>query len=81
MTLPIINSRADLDALKGTQEYADFIGYLKGSMTRKENVAEYPEGYGTPDYTGEAIEPVWIDVEDLNAINRFGFTKENLEAI
>lgn len=77
----IINSREDLDALKGTQRHDDFINYLKGSMMRKENVAEYPEGYGTADYTGEVIEPVWIDVEDLSTINRFGFTKEELEAI
>jgi len=37
MAFPIINSREDLDALKGTQEYADFIDYIKGSMTRKVN--------------------------------------------
>lgn len=48
---------------------------LKGSMTRKQNVAEYPENYNSPDYDGPAIEPVWVDVEDLTAIEAFGFTK------
>ena len=76
--MSIINSREDLDSVKGTQRYDDFINYLKGSMTRKENVAEYPEGYGMPDYTGEVIDPVWMEVEDLTVITRYGFKKEEL---
>jgi len=71
----IINTRADLDALQGTQAYADFMAALKGSMTRREDQAEYPSNYGDPDYDGPAIEPVWVDVEDLTTIERFGFTK------
>lgn len=73
-----INSRADLDALKGTKAYDDFIAYLKGSMVRKENQAVYPEGYGTADYEGPEIEPKWVEVEDMTTITRFGFTKEEL---
>lgn len=48
---------------------------LKGSMTRREDQAEYPENYSDPDYDGPTIEPVWVDVEDLTTIERFGFTK------
>jgi len=71
-----INSREDLDALKGTQSYADFINYLKGSMTRKINVAEYPDNYKREGYDGPEIEPVWEEVEDMTVIERFGFSKE-----
>lgn len=76
---PIINSRADLDALKGTKEHADFIGYLKGSMTRKTDIAEYPDDYNREGYDGSEIEPIWVEVEDLSTITRFGFTPEELE--
>ncbi len=71
----IINTRADLDALQGTQAHADFMASLKGSMTRRENQAAYPDNYNDPDYDGPAVEPVWVDVEDLSTIERFGFTK------
>ena len=74
----IINSRADLDAIQGTPEYDEFMTYLKGSMTRIQNVRVYPEDYGTPEYTGETLEPIWEDVEDLSTITLFGFTKEEL---
>ena len=74
----IINSRADLDAIQGTPEYDEVMTYLKGSMTRKQNVQVYPEDYGTPEYTGETLEPIWEDVEDLSTITLFGFTKEEL---
>lgn len=75
----IINSRADLDAIQGTQEYTDFMEALKGSMTRREDQAEYPENYNDPDYEGDPIDPVWVDVEDLSTIERFGFTKADFE--
>jgi hypothetical protein len=75
----IINSRADLDAIAGTPEHEAFMQMLKGSMTRRQNVAVYPEGYGQPDYEGPAIEPIWEDVEDLSAIERFGFSKADFE--
>lgn len=71
----IINTRADLDAITGTPEHAEFMQFLKGSMTRKQDVAERPEGYGQPEYEGEAIPPVWQDVEDLSTIQAFGFAK------
>jgi hypothetical protein len=71
----VINTREDLDAIAGTTEHAEFMAALKGSMTRKQDVAERPDGYGQPDYDGPEIPPVWEDVEDLTTIERFGFTK------
>ena len=71
----IINTRADLDAIAGTPEHAEFMAALKGSMTRKQDVAVRPDDYGRPEYEGQEIPPIWDDVEDLSAIQRFGFTK------
>jgi hypothetical protein len=76
----IINSRSDLDTLKGTPEYNEFMRMLKGSMTCRKNVQVYPEGYGQPDYEGETLEPIWEDVEDLSTITRFGFKKADLNS-
>ena len=75
----IINSRADLDAITGTTEHKKFMEALKGSMTRREDQAEYPENYNDPEYDGESIDPVWVDVEDLSTIERFGFIKADFE--
>lgn len=75
----IINTREDLDALQGTPEHAEFMEALKGSMTRKQDVQVYPDGYGRPDYEGPTLEPIWEDVEDLSTIARFGFTKADFE--
>lgn len=74
-----INSREDLDSIEGTQDHFDFMQLLKGSMTRKQNVQIYPENYGKPEYTGDAIEPIFVDIEDLSTIERFGFTKSDFE--
>ena len=46
--------------------------------TRKQDSQVYPDDYNQPDYAGEVLEPIWIDVEDLAIIERFGFTKEEL---
>jgi len=73
----IINTREDLDALNDTDK-AQFIALLKGSMTRKQDSQVYPDDYNQPDYTGEVLEPIWIDVEDLRTIERFGFSREEL---
>ena len=50
-------------------------------MTRKQNVAVYPDNYDEPDYVGETIEPIWEDVEDLSTINRFGFNKSDFDGV
>ena len=70
-----INTREDLDAIAGTPEYDEFMQALKGSMTCKQDVQVYPEGYNQPGYEGPVIEPIWEDVEDLSTIERFGFSK------
>jgi hypothetical protein len=71
----VINTREDLDAIAGTPEHAEFMQFLKGSMTRKQDVAVRSGGYGQTDYEGDEIPPVWQDVEDLSTIEAFGFTK------
>jgi hypothetical protein len=73
----IINTREDLDALNDTDK-AQFIALLKGSMTRKQDSQVYPDDYNQPEYAGEVLEPIWIDVEDLRTIERFGFSREEL---
>lgn len=73
-----INSRLDLDAIQGTPEHSEFINYLKGTITQRRNIQEYPENYGKPDYTGEILEPIWEAFEDTSIIEKFGFTKEDL---
>jgi hypothetical protein len=78
MALPIINTKEDLDAIGGTEDYVQFMDFLRGTMTKKVDVAIYPDGYGQPDYTGEEIPPVWEEVEDLSVITSFGFTKDEL---
>lgn len=75
MASVVINTRADLDAVAGTAQHAEFMARLKGSMTRRENQAVYPENYNDPDYNGPSVDPVWVDVEDLATIERFGFTR------
>jgi len=77
----IINSREDLESIKGTPEYMQFMQMLKGSMKRKQDVQIYPEGYGMHDYDGEALEPIWEEIEDLSCIERFGLKKEDFEEI
>lgn len=75
-----INTREDLDAIVGTPEHAEFMVFLKGSMTRKQDIAVRPDNYGSPEYDGEVIASIWSDVEDLSTIERFGFTKAEMVA-
>lgn len=74
-----ISSREDLDSIEGTPEHKTFMEYLKGTMTRQQDVAIRPDNYGKPDYDGEIIEPVWEYVEDLTTIERFGFKKKDFK--
>jgi hypothetical protein len=75
----IIQTRDDLEQIKGTEEYSKFMALLKGSMIRRQDVQLYPEGYNTPEYEGPNLEPIWEDVEDLSTIQRFGFDKKDFE--
>ena len=76
----IINTRADLDALKGTSAYTDALKKLKASMTTQVDEAVYPAGYGEAGYIGPAVAPSWTAVETLDTIERLGFTKDDFLA-
>lgn len=76
-----INTREDLDAIQGTPEHTEFMQFLKGTMTRKQDTAVRPDNYSDPEYDGEVIAPVWEDVEDLSTIERFGFSKSDFDGI
>ena len=69
----IINTRADLDALKGTSDYLPALRAIAGTMETTVNTAKYPEGYGDPSYNGPLIAPEWTTVETLETIRRLGF--------
>lgn len=75
-----LNTRADLDALRGAPSYDAAMAALHGSLTTKVNVAVYPDGYGQPDYDGPAIDPVWQEQENLESITKLGFTKDEFAA-
>ena len=79
----IIQTRKDLDAIKGTPEYKEFIKLLVGSMTKKVSNTVYPIGY---DQKLQLNDPGYIpttfnEIEDLTEITRFGFTKEEILAL
>lgn len=76
--IPTINSRPDLESLRNTEYFAEAIRSIAGTMAIRINIAEYPDGYGEPDYEGPEIEPVWEEREDLATIKRFGFTKAEI---
>lgn len=69
----IINSRADLDSLRGTPDYLCAMTIIAGTMRTTVNRAEYPEGYGQPDYTGPEVVADWQEIETLDTIRRLGF--------
>ena len=75
-----INTRADLDALIGTEEYAAVMKALHGSMTVRVDAALYPPGYGGPGYAGPDVSPAWEEMENLETIERLGFTKDGFLA-
>lgn len=77
----IINTSADLDAIAGTPQHAEFMRFLKGSMKRKQNTQVYPEGYGQPGYEGPVLDPIWEEIEDLGTITAFGFVPADFEGV
>jgi hypothetical protein len=76
--MTIINTREDLDFLKGTVEYDNFIEVLKFSIHRPIDTTIYPKNYNDIDYAGPKLEPTWATIEDLSSIEKFGFTKTDL---
>jgi hypothetical protein len=77
----IINSRADLEALQGTPNWLPALRALRGTCTIRTDVAIYPAGYGMPGYNGETVEPQWQDVAHIAALDRFGLTQPQLDAM
>lgn len=62
MTLPVINTREDLDAIAGTPEHDEFMAILRGSLWRVEK---------------DDQAKTWVVVEDNSIIERFGFTRDD----
>ena len=77
----VINTRQDLDAIKGEPEWFEFMAKLKGSMQRKQDVQVYPDGYNQPGYDGQKLDPIWDYVEDLSTIHSFGFDKSDFDDV
>lgn len=69
----IINTRADLDALKGTPDYLPALRTIAGTMETTVNTAEYPKDYDEDAPGALVVEPVWTRVETLETIRRLGF--------
>lgn len=61
-----INTRADLDAVAGTQAHADFMDLLAGSLWRLERDDEAQ---------------TWRAVEDDGVISRYGFTRADFPSV
>ena len=76
----IVNSRADLDAIKGTQEYVDILRSLRGSALIYVDTAVYPEGYGDPSYDGPEIDPKWGFIENTTSLDRLGLSLSDVNA-
>lgn len=74
-----INTRADLEALRGTPRYRMALEALHGAMTITVDVTQYPGNYGDPGYDGPMMEPRWETRERPEAIERLGLTREELE--
>ena len=79
----IINTRSDLDSIAGTACHADFVAFLKGTLTRRADVRVYPEGYDHALKAGDEgyLAPVLGDVADYTAAAHFGFTRAELLAL
>lgn len=84
-TKPIINTRADLDAIRSSDPaaHADFIAGLKGSLNATADVQVYPEGYDHALKEGDAgyLAPQLGEVPDDTIAARFGFTRAELLAL
>lgn len=70
----LIQSREDLEALSPSEQ-SKFLVILKGSATVTVNSADYPDNYDSSLQEGAEgfVEPAWNKIENLGAIQRFGF--------
>lgn len=78
----IINTRADLDALAGSDPaaHAAFVQKLKGALKQTTNLRVYPEGYNHALDQRQAgyLAPQFADVDTSMPAQRFGFTRGQL---
>lgn len=75
-----VRTRDDYNLLS-EEDKVVFKGYLKGTINKQKDIAEYPSDYwnlrlkeGEEGY----ITPVLVDFKDTTIINSFGFSEEEL---
>jgi len=78
--MKLINTSADLNALRGTPAFREALLHLNGASTILVDVAVRPSDYGEASYEGPAIEPVWEAREDNASLDRLGMTRSELAA-
>lgn len=66
----IINTRADLDALKGTKDYLPALRAIAGTLDTTINTA-------TASFGEEPPEPKWVTLETLETITKLGFSSRS----
>jgi len=77
----IINTREDLDSIKTRQNMINLCLISKGQCQTMWINNVYPENYNTTEYSGEKLEPIREEVEDLTTITRFGFKKSDFQGM
>jgi hypothetical protein len=80
LTSPLINTRADLETLRGTDQWLPALLAIRGAATIRTDIAAYPQGYGQPGHEGEPVEPEWEDRDDDRVLARLELTRRQLDA-
>ncbi len=75
-----INTRADLEAMRGTADFDDAMRSIAGASTILVDVAVRPENYSDPSYDGPEIAAEWEHRNDDATLIRLGMTREDLSA-
>lgn len=78
--MKLVNTRADLEALRGTPAFADALRAIAGAASIVVDAAEYPQGYGLPGHDGPPVEPVWEERADDAVLSRLEMTRDELAA-
>ena len=78
---PIIATRADLETLRGTPAYDEFIAFLRGTLTTRSNIQVYPDGYDTRLQEGDLgyLPPIYEDRPSPDLAAGYGFTPTQLD--
>jgi len=76
----IIATRADLDSLKGTPAYDQFLEFLRGTLTNRVNGQVYPDGYDSRLQPGDDgyLAPIFVGQSSPETAAKYGFTPEEL---